>query len=160
MFFWRRFALFRKKDVLTVSSCQTRLYPKLHALDFLQPEKKVIRNKERTDFEIFWQLNITRARGLGHFSSEFSYTLSVATHKSREPKRKDEIRKKKRPTGRSHERRVNNFGGGFRALLWTFGKRKKGRRHATESYNTHVVLYHTSSVPQHPLGLASAVPAD
>lgn len=57
----------KKKDVLTVSSCPARLYPKLHALDFffLQPEK-VIRNKERTDFEIFWRLNITRARGLGH----------------------------------------------------------------------------------------------
>lgn len=99
----------KKKDVLTVSSCPARLYPKLHALDFLQPEKKVIRNKERTDFEIFWQLNITRARGLGHFSSEFSYTLSVATHKSREPKRKDEIRKKKKGQRVGHTSAVSTI---------------------------------------------------
>jgi hypothetical protein len=43
-------------------------------------------------------LNITRARGLGHVPVN-SVTLAVATHKSHEPKRKDQIRKKGQRVG-------------------------------------------------------------
>jgi hypothetical protein len=87
---------FRKRCVDNCVELSGEIVPKVTRLRFLflTTGKKFRRKKERTDFEIFWQLNITRARGLGHVPVN-SVTLAVATHKSREPKRKDQIRKKK-----------------------------------------------------------------